>query len=96
MARAGYGTRRLPDGRRREALEVFVHALPARFPVLRYDERAAQWHARQRARLEREGVQRPFADGQIAATAATNELTLVTRNVGDFAGFSGIDVETWW
>lgn len=91
-----YGTRRLPDGRRREALEVFVHSLPARFPVLPYDQRAADWHARERARLTRMGLQPPFADAQIAAIAATNGLLLVTRNVGDFSDFGGLDVVSWW
>lgn len=91
-----YGTRRLPPGRRREALEIFVHALPARFSVLPYDQRAADWHARERARLEATGTPPPFADGQIAAIAATNDLLLVTRNVGDFSGFSGLEVQTWW
>lgn len=91
-----FGTQRLPDGRRREALEVFIHALPARFPVLAYDERAADWHARERARLERAGQRPSFADGQIAATAATNGLILVTRNLPDFAGFRDLDVATWW
>lgn len=37
-----------------------------------------------------------YADGQIAATAAANDLTLVTRNVRDFAGFGGPRVESWW
>lgn len=91
-----YGTRRLPDSRRREALEVYVHGLPARFPVLPYDQPAAEWHARERARLAGMGRQPAFADGQVAATAATNGLLLVTRNLADFHGFEGLEVQTWW
>lgn len=90
------GIQRLDPSRRREALEVFVSSLPARYPVLPYDQQAADWHARERARLERVGLQRSFADGQIAATAATRGLLLVTRNVRDFEGFTGLGVETWW
>ena len=38
----------------------------------------------------------PFADGQIAAVAVTNDLRLVTRNVADFALFDDLVVESWW
>lgn len=91
-----YGVDRLPTGRRRDGLDVFVRALPARFPVLPYDQPAADWHARERARLEGEGAPRSFADGQVAATAAVNGLVLVSRNVADFAGFDRLRVESWW
>ncbi len=91
-----YGIQRLRPSRRREALEVFIASLPARYPVLPCDQRAADWHARERARLEHAGLQRPFADGQIAATAVTHGLLLVTRNVRDFEDFSGLGMETWW
>ncbi len=91
-----YGIERLAPGRRRDALEAFLRALPARYPVLPYDQRAADWHARERARLDRAGIQRPFADGQIAATAATHDLLLVTRNVKDFTHFDGVTTQSWW
>lgn len=91
-----FGVRRLPRGRRREALEDFVHSLPARFPVLPYTADAAEWHAEERARLQAAGRERPFADGQIAAIAATANLVLVTRNVSDFQGYRGLRVQSWW
>jgi tRNA(fMet)-specific endonuclease VapC len=37
----------------------------------------------------------PF-DGQIAAIAATNDVTLVTRNAGDFDDFTNLRVENWF
>lgn len=91
-----YGVDRLPDGRRRTALDAFVRGLAGRYPVLAYDDRAAEWHAAERARLERTGLARSFADGQIAATAVTNGLTLVTWNLPDFAGYDGLRVQSWW
>jgi tRNA(fMet)-specific endonuclease VapC len=38
----------------------------------------------------------PFVDGQIAAIAAVNGLTLVTRNVRDFRRFAGLPVVNWF
>ena len=91
-----FGVARLPAGRRRDALSAFVAGLASRFPVLPYDRSAAEWHAGERARLERAGRPAPFADGQIAAVAVTNDLRLVTRNVADFAEFADLVVESWW
>jgi tRNA(fMet)-specific endonuclease VapC len=43
-----------------------------------------------------EGRTPASVDGQIAAIAAVNGLTLVTQNVTDFAAFEGLDVEDWF
>jgi tRNA(fMet)-specific endonuclease VapC len=64
-------------------------------PVLPYDDRAAVWHAAERARLENAGRPAPFVDGQIAATAFVNGLTLVTDNLKDFGAFRGIKLVNW-
>lgn len=91
-----YGLERMTAGRRRDALRRFLRVILERFPVLPYDRRAAAWHATERARLDRLGFVRGHVDGQIAAVAAANDLTLVTRNVRDFDGYRGIRVEDWW
>jgi tRNA(fMet)-specific endonuclease VapC len=91
-----FGLVRLPSGRRRDALAAFVSGLASRFPVLPYDQRAAEWHAIERARLERVGTPAPFADSQIAAVAVTNGLRLATRNIADFAAFADLTAESWW
>lgn len=91
-----YGVDRLDPGHRRSALGVFLMGLPSRYPVLPYDMRAAEWHAKERARLEVLGLTTSFVDGQIAATAVTNGAVLVTRNVSDFGDFVGLEVESWW
>lgn len=91
-----YGVERLPVGHRREALTAFLNTLVRRYPVLPYDTRAADWHGVQRARLESSGAGASAADGQIAATAVTNGLTLVTRNLSDFAGFTELRTSSWW
>jgi tRNA(fMet)-specific endonuclease VapC len=91
-----FGCQRLPRGKRRDAIETYLQAVVlASFPVLAYDEAAAHWHGLERARLESLGKPAPFVDGQIAAIAHVNELTLVTANVKDFARFKGVEVENW-
>jgi tRNA(fMet)-specific endonuclease VapC len=46
-------------------------------------------------RLEALGRTLPYADGQIAAIAVVNALTLVTVNVRDFRDIEGVRVEDW-
>jgi tRNA(fMet)-specific endonuclease VapC len=91
-----YGYRRLPRGKRRAALESYLHdVVHASFPILPYDEVAATWHGYERARLEGLGRPAPFTDGQIAAIAHANGLVLVTVNVRDFARFKELEVTNW-
>jgi tRNA(fMet)-specific endonuclease VapC len=47
------------------------------------------------ARLTTIGKTPSFVDGQIAAIAAVNELTLVTANISDYSNFSELRVENW-
>jgi tRNA(fMet)-specific endonuclease VapC len=91
-----YGCQRLPQGKRRTALEDYLRTVVfASFPILPYDEVAAAWHARERARLEAAGKTVPFVDGQIAAIANCNDLALVTTNPRDFSRFKDLPVVDW-
>ena len=65
-------------------------------PILAFDSNAAAWQAEQRARLRRAGKTPSYADSQIAAIAAVNDLVLVTRNTGDFKEFKGLPVTNWF
>ena len=91
-----FGRLRLPAGKRRRAIDMVLDAFSTVLVILPYDASAATWHARERARLTRLGKAPPFVDGQIAAVSAVNELVLVTRNVRDFSGFTGLEVESWF
>ncbi len=91
-----FGLLRLPTGKRRRALEEIVQRMTRSVVILPYDEAAARWHARERARLVRGGKPPSFVDGQIAAIAAIHGLALVTRNVRDFSNFGGLEVESWF
>jgi tRNA(fMet)-specific endonuclease VapC len=90
-----FGVYRLPRSRRRMQLEVAYRRLQNTLPILPYSTAAAEWHAAERARLVTLGRTPPFVDGQIAAIAYTNGLTLVTANVEDFSLFRGLRVEDW-
>lgn len=91
-----FGCLRLPRSRRRTAIERYLQdVVLATLPILDYDQAAAEWHAHERARLVGAGRTPPFIDGQIAAIASVNDLTLVTSNKGDFGGFKGLRVESW-
>ena len=91
-----FGCARLARSRRREAVERYIETVVlASFPVLDYDREAADWHARERARLGADGRTPPFVDGQIAAIARVNDLILVTSNARDFNGFRELRVQSW-
>ncbi|HLF25689.1 MAG TPA: type II toxin-antitoxin system VapC family toxin [Anaerolineae bacterium] len=91
-----FGCQRLPDSAKRQAIEDYLtQVIAPSLPILPYDERAAQWHAAERARLTRAGKTPAFADGQIAAIARTNDLILVTFNRTDYADFQDLTFEDW-
>jgi len=91
-----FGAERLPPSRRREAIVQYLdEVVLAAMPILDYDRAAAEWHAIERARLVSRGETPSFADGQIAAIAHVNDLTLVTFNDGDFRRFHELRVMSW-
>ena len=91
-----FGAERLPASRRRDAIVQYLdEVVLATMPILDYDRAAAEWHAKERARLVERGAAPPFADGQIAAIARANELILVTFNDADFRQFQGLRVLNW-
>lgn len=89
-----YGCSRLPPSAKRQKIERYLEeVLEPSLPVLAYDVKAAEWHAAERARLTRAGRTPAFVDGQIAAVAAVNQLTVVTLNPRQFRPFQGLEVE---
>ena len=87
----------MPEGvRRRDLAAYLVALLDTSLAVLPYGQKAALWHADERARLEALGRRPAHLDGQIAAVAATNNLTVVTRNTRHFVDFADLRVENWF
>lgn len=90
-----FGCHRLPAGARRDWLRRWVQGLPARLPVLPFDEAAAIWLGAERARLAALGRPASRTDGETAAVAVSQGLILVTRNQRDFQAFAGLTTVNW-
>lgn len=91
-----FGCYQLPPSRKKETIKTYVDdVVAANIPLYSYNEEAAEWHARERARLQSIGQTPPFVDGQIAAIAHVNDLILVTRNITDFHSFLDLQIQSW-
>jgi tRNA(fMet)-specific endonuclease VapC len=91
-----FGIARMNAGERRDLHQAWLEGLMADFILVPFDGFCAQWHGRERVRLAAIGKTPALYDGLIASIAAANELTLVTRNTGDFAAFQGIKLQNWF
>ncbi len=92
-----FGMYRLPEGNRRQQIKEYLfHRIHGTLPILVFDKAAAEWQAEHSAKLVAKGLTPTYADTQIAAIAACNNLVLVTRNVQDFESFSGLYLENWF
>ena len=92
-----FGCYRLPiESNKRQIIEVYLQReIKQKIPIIPYDIAAAEWFARERARLTAIGKTPAYADGQIAAIAQVNNLTLVTNNVADYSNFQNLKIENW-
>lgn len=94
-----YGIALLPQGGRKTQLQTQAalwFSDHGGIPVLPYDIQAARWQALHDARLRGKGQTRPWRDAQIAATAASQDLVLVTRSTADFTPYDGLKLENWF
>lgn len=91
-----HGAEILPPSKRRDGIENYLYqVVRVSFPILPYDEDAAEHHARERARLRAVGLTPPFVDGEIASVAYIRRLKLVTANTRDFERFEGLEIVDW-
>ena len=92
-----YGCELLAASKRKKQLQSYLNMLLLNgLIVLPYDQAAADWYAKERARLQRQGLTCAYADGEIAAIAVTQKLTLVTRNTQDFQNFQNLVLQNWF
>jgi predicted nucleic acid-binding protein len=91
------GIARLPDGSRkarlREAYRTHVAPLLESRPA--FDANAAAIWGELMGTGDAAGRQLPVIDAQIAAIALANDLTVVTRNVRDFAPMRVPTIDPW-
>ena len=79
------GVERMPEGRRKQYIQGCIKDFEESFEVIPYDKFSAQLCGEMQAKAEKEGKTLPFYDSQIAATAISNGMVLVTHNTADFA-----------
>lgn len=92
-----YSCELLAASKRKAQLLSYLEMLQANgLVILPFDQAAASWYAKERAKLSREGKTCAYADGEIAAIAATQNLTLVTRNCQDFGNFQQLRLANWF
>jgi tRNA(fMet)-specific endonuclease VapC len=92
-----YGCELLPASKRKKQLQSYLAMLLANgLIILPFDQAAADWYGKERARLQKQGKTCAYADGEIAAIAVTQKLTLVTRNTQDFENFQGLVMQNWF
>lgn len=98
VAELWQGVECLPAGlKKRQLAQALAELLATVFGhrVLAFDAAAAVMLGRLMAERRRAGRPLGWADAQIAATARTQGLALVTRNVGDFEG-CGLELINPW
>ena len=92
------GVASLPDGNRRRLLEIWIQStLRPWFAnrILPVTEEIVDRWGILAAEAKNRGAALPVVDGLLAATALEHDLTLLTRNVRDFAG-TGVTVLNPW
>ncbi|HEV2690945.1 MAG TPA: type II toxin-antitoxin system VapC family toxin [Bryobacteraceae bacterium] len=98
LAEIQKGIELLAEGKRRTQLEDWLaQDLEAWFSgrVLPVDRQVATRWASLVAHGARSGRPLPAVDSLIAATALAHDLTIVTRNTGDFEGIGATTVNPW-
>jgi len=78
------GVLALAPGRKRRQLEQWFDALMQTVECLPWDATISRRWAKLVVDLRRKGKTMPLLDGMIAATALQHDLTIATRNTGDF------------
>lgn len=94
-----YGTSRLPEGKRKDYISNCLDIYKKDLPIIPYDSFSAEICGNFTGKSERQGHPLPYSDSQIAATAISNGMVLVTHNTADFAPIAEtnyLKMEDWF
>lgn len=93
------GLKRMPEGKRKTIIQSFVSNLEQNVEIIPYDKFSARICGEIQADAEKHGKPLPFYDSQIAATAISNGMVLVTHNTADFEPMKEmaiLNMEDWF
>ena len=92
-----FGLQLLPEGKRRSDLRSLLSEFVSEYEdrILPLAKKEAEWAARFRAQARKSGRILDLGDALIAGTAKTHDLSVATRNIGDFAGLD-IEIRNPW
>jgi predicted nucleic acid-binding protein len=93
------GVSRMPEGRKKQYLKKCLSNYEEDFEVISFDKFSAQICGEIQSVSEKEGKTVPYYDSQIAATAVSNGMVLVTHNTSDFEQFKEktfLRLEDWF
>lgn len=90
------GWLKMPEGTKKHMIGSFLHEVISALTILPYDTSAARIHAEIRIQTQQTGINIPFVDGQIAAIAIAQGLSLITRNTKDFQSINGLRLQNWF
>ena len=94
-----YGYEKIPEGKRKINIGIYLEKIKKTFDILPYDSFAAQICGELQATCEKNGKPVPRFDSQIAATAIANGMILITHNTEDYQPLvenSTLKIEDWW
>lgn len=78
-----------------EQTQIALYKFLSGFNLINFDAVAARSYGRIRADLPSKGPVIGAIDMMIAATAISNEMILVSNNVGEFSRVNGLKTENW-
>ncbi|MBP5357827.1 MAG: type II toxin-antitoxin system VapC family toxin [Treponema sp.] len=93
------GVKRMPEGKRRNTIQNFIDKLEENIDVIPYDKFTARICGEIQADAEKTRKSLSCYDSQIAATAVSNGMVLVTHNLDDFTSIKEktfLRVEDWF
>ncbi|MCQ2586448.1 MAG: type II toxin-antitoxin system VapC family toxin [Treponema sp.] len=79
-----YGVTKMPEGKKKKSILGFIEGIKNNVEILPYDDFSADICGKALGTFEKSGQPLPMCDTQIAATAISKGMVLVTHNTSDF------------